>query len=85
MSARLEDAQKLLDQLLSDCSSPDEHSWKTCDRCLAMHGLENRFKLTMRLLRQLRGKVWSQEELQESINVAVDRTLENVRDGRIKP
>lgn len=44
------DALKLLATLLLPCEGTDDHSWRTCERCTAMYGLEMRFPVTMRLL-----------------------------------
>ena len=44
------DALKLLDALLAPCEGADAHSWLRCKRCTAMHGLEMRFPVTMRLM-----------------------------------
>lgn len=44
------DALKLLRLLAMPCEGTNEHSWRKCKRCTAIHGLEMRFSLTMRLL-----------------------------------
>jgi hypothetical protein len=44
------DGLKLLRTLLEPCEGVDEHSWRKCRRCTAMHGLEYRFGVTMRAL-----------------------------------
>lgn len=49
----LADARKLLEQLLAPCEGADAHSWRKCKRCAAVHGIEMRFSLSMRLLRAL--------------------------------
>jgi len=46
------DAVKLLDQLVAPCDgAPTEHGWRKCKRCTAVHGVEMRFGLSMRLLK----------------------------------
>lgn len=45
------DAAKFLERLLSPCEGkPDGHGWQKCRRCAAIHLLENRDKLAVRLL-----------------------------------
>ena len=44
------DALTLLSQILAPCEGADEHSWRKCKRCAAIHGVEMRFSLSMRLL-----------------------------------
>jgi hypothetical protein len=47
------DSLRLLATLLEPCEGADEHSWRKCKRCTAMHGLEMRFPVTMRLMANL--------------------------------
>ena len=52
MTAEEKDATKLLEQLISECEGPpNRHAWVKCKRCLAMHLLENKDPLAVRLLR----------------------------------
>lgn len=44
------DAIRLLKLLVEPCEGTDAHSWRKCRRCTAVHGVENRFSLSMRLL-----------------------------------
>jgi hypothetical protein len=58
------DALNLLATLLLPCEGADDHSWRKCKHCTAMHGLEMRFPVTMRLMEHLQSLALrpSQEE-----------------------
>ena len=50
-SKQIADALKLLQRVTAECDgAPTDHAWRTCKRCTAIHGIEMRFGLTMRLL-----------------------------------
>lgn len=44
------DGLRVLKTLLMPCEGADEHSWRKCRRCTAVHGLENRFTLSVNSL-----------------------------------
>lgn len=44
------DILKLLRTLVEPCEGADDHAWRKCRRCAAIHGVEMRFPLSMRLL-----------------------------------
>ncbi len=50
-SKQIADALKLLQRVTAECDgAPTDHAWRTCKHCTAIHGIEMRFGLTMRLL-----------------------------------
>lgn len=45
-----DDALTLLQQLVAPCERTTDHAWRKCKRCAAVHGIDMRFPLSMRLL-----------------------------------
>jgi hypothetical protein len=53
MTPELQDALTLLKQLAAPCDgAPTDHGWRKCKRCTAVHGVQMRFKVSMRLIQR---------------------------------
>lgn len=50
MTPELQDAINLLKQVVAPCNNANEHGWRKCKRCIAIHGIENRFDLSIKLI-----------------------------------
>jgi hypothetical protein len=76
-ASELADAITLLQQLIEPCEGTTEYSWRKCRRCAAVHGIENRFGLSMRLLQTALDALTAAPELLaalKAILVAYDGT-----------
>ena len=57
----------LLEQLLAPCENPNDHGWRKCKRCMAVHGIEMRFDLSMRLLREAADQLAATREAERTV------------------
>jgi hypothetical protein len=61
MSPELQDALTLLKTIAAPCDVVLDHKWRDCKRCMAVHGIERRFKVSMRLIQRLLSALASPE------------------------
>jgi chromosome segregation ATPase len=69
------DGIRLLETILEPCEGIDEHSWRKCRRCTALHGIENRFPLSISALESVLGALREREREIEALKADRDEWM----------